>query len=184
MKKIQYKRGESLPVGRRGFTIFFAVLVASLSLSVGLAIYDLLVRELVLSQTVRESQYAIYAADTGIECALYWDSKAPVLNGATSVFGTSSTAGAAGWGSSASPFCTGQNISTLWGSVPPPGSDANHATTTFTMYITAAGANGPCVRVEIGKYSVPTLRTSVEAHGYNTCATGGFKVERALQANY
>ena len=77
----------------RGFTIFFAVLVASLSLAIGLAIYELLVRELDLSQTARESQYAIYAADTGAECALYWDNKAPLLNGATSVFATSSDAG-------------------------------------------------------------------------------------------
>ena len=66
-------RRKTMPKLVRGFTIFFAVLVASLSLSIGLAIYDLFVRELLLSQTATQSQYAIYAADTGIECALYWD---------------------------------------------------------------------------------------------------------------
>jgi hypothetical protein len=82
----------------RGFTAFVAVLVASLALAIGLSIYDLLSRELLLSQTARESQYAIFAADTGAECALYWDSKAPVLNGSPSVFGTSS---ASTWGTAA-----------------------------------------------------------------------------------
>lgn len=58
-----------------GFTIFFATLVASLALAIGLAIYDITVRQLSLSTTVTQSQYAIFAADSGIECALYWDSK-------------------------------------------------------------------------------------------------------------
>lgn len=57
----------------RGFTIFFAVLVGSLALAIGLSIYELLVRELELSQVATQSQFAIYAADTGAECALYWD---------------------------------------------------------------------------------------------------------------
>jgi hypothetical protein len=57
----------------RGFTIFFAVLVGSLALSIGLSIYELLIRELELSQVATQSQFAIYAADAGAECALYWD---------------------------------------------------------------------------------------------------------------
>ena len=59
----------------KGFTIFFAMLVGALALSIGLAIYDLTVRELDLSATATQSQYAIYAADSGAECALYWDNK-------------------------------------------------------------------------------------------------------------
>lgn len=57
----------------RGFTIFFAVLVGSLALAIGLSIYELLVRELELSQVATQSQFAIYASDAGAECALYWD---------------------------------------------------------------------------------------------------------------
>jgi hypothetical protein len=163
-----------------GFTIYFAVLVATLSLSVGLAIYDLLVRELTLSQVATQSQYAIFAADTGIECALYWDSKAPTLNGANSVFGTSST----GVWSTASAPCNGQNINTLWGSTPPAGSDSTHATTTFTITTTSAGNAGPCTIVYVGKYSSPS-RTIIESHGRNTCAaTTPLRVERVLEATY
>ena len=53
--------------------MFFAVLVSSLALAIGLAMYDLVVRELQISSTTEQSQYAIYAADTAVECALYWD---------------------------------------------------------------------------------------------------------------
>lgn len=57
---------------KRGFTILFAVLIGSILLAVGLAIFDITVRELRLSSIARESQIAIYAADSGAECALYW----------------------------------------------------------------------------------------------------------------
>ena len=55
---------------KRGYTVFFAALVASLALAVGLAVYDLTVREVDLSLTATQSQYAVYAADGGAECAL------------------------------------------------------------------------------------------------------------------
>jgi hypothetical protein len=72
---------------KRGFTIFFAMLVSTLALSVGLAIFDLTIRELDLSATATQSQFAIYAADTGADCALYWDFKYTDEDG--SAFGTS-----------------------------------------------------------------------------------------------
>src|SRR5438067_322100 len=77
----------------RGFTMFFAVLVGSLALSVGLVIFDITVRELALSAAVTQSQYAIYAADSGAECALYWDTKY-TGGSSSSAFATSTYAGA------------------------------------------------------------------------------------------
>ena len=53
------------------------MLAGGLALSIGIAIYDLTIRELDLSATATQSQYAIYAADTGVECALYWDIQNP-----------------------------------------------------------------------------------------------------------
>ena len=58
---------------QKGFAILYAVLVASLLLAIGLAIFNLTIKELLLSSSARESQFAFYAADTGDECALYWD---------------------------------------------------------------------------------------------------------------
>lgn len=75
---------------QRGFTIFFATLVGGLALAIGLAIFDITQRQLSLSATVLQSEYAIFAADSGVECALYWDSK---YQGGTSAFEDGSGAG-------------------------------------------------------------------------------------------
>ncbi len=59
----------------RGYTLLFAVLVSSLVLAVGISILTISKKEFLLSSAARESVYAFYAADTGLECAVYWDSK-------------------------------------------------------------------------------------------------------------
>ena len=58
---------------KRGFTLLFASLISALLLAISLAIFSISNKELVLSTTARDSQYAFYAADAGLECALYWD---------------------------------------------------------------------------------------------------------------
>src|ERR1700733_8237439 len=70
----------------KGFTLLFAVLVSSLILAIGLSVANLTIKEIQLSGTGRASQFAFYAADTGSECALYWDIKGD--NG-ESIFATS-----------------------------------------------------------------------------------------------
>lgn len=58
---------------QRGFTLLLAALVASIVLALGTSIFQLAQKELTLSSIGRDSQFAFYAADTGAECALYWD---------------------------------------------------------------------------------------------------------------
>ncbi len=174
-----------MPAGRQGFTIFFAMLIASLALAVGLAIFDLTIRELDLSGTAAQSQYAIYAADTGAECALYWDFKYGTVNPGDidgSAFGTST---ASSWPSSGSGIlCNGLDISTLWGS---PTKTSSAATTTFTISITAP-LQTYCATVSVGKFTNGSgvLFTNIASRGYNTCdsSSGVTRVERALQVNY
>lgn len=173
----------------RGFTIFFAVLVSSLALAVGLSIYDILVRELQLSQTGAQTQYAIYAADTGAECALYWDFEYSKVNASDldgSVFATSSntTEGLPVSGSNIN--CdnpTGaQDISTNWTVT----KTATAATTTFTIYLNGVATNA-CAVVTVAK-NTPIVtnppQTAIVAHGYNTCSTNITRLERVLQVNY
>ncbi len=57
----------------RGFTLLLAALVGSLVLSLGLSIVAIARKSITLSSIGRDSQFAFYAADTGAECALYWD---------------------------------------------------------------------------------------------------------------
>ncbi len=167
------------------------MLVGSLALSVGFAIYDLAVREIDLSAAASQSQYAIYVADTGVECALYWDSKAPLLNDSPSVFGTSSLAT---WGTAAN--CNGQNIVAAGTppvpiSTPPTGwsawvitSTPTAATTTFTISLLP---NQPyCAVVQVGKSTqAGVLYTNVISKGYNNCGvSGAAKLERVLRVSY
>lgn len=58
---------------KRGITLLIAVLTASLMLSISLSIFNIAIKELVISSSGKDSHTAFYAADAGIECALYWD---------------------------------------------------------------------------------------------------------------
>ncbi len=57
----------------KGYTLLFAVLVSSLVLAVGISILTISKKEFLLASAARESVYAFYAADGGLECALYAD---------------------------------------------------------------------------------------------------------------
>jgi len=170
---------------KRGFTIFFAVLVASLSLAIGLAIYDLLLRELELSQTAEQSQYAIYAADTGAECALYWDLNYPDNDG--SAFATSSVDTSV----SSNVLCSEQDIiagapplNTAWQVDTP---DSTHGTTIFEVSL-GTTENDPCAIVTVEKEAVnpgDPPATKITSRGRNTCVDDApLRIERALEVNY
>lgn len=66
-----------------GYTLLFAVLVSSIVLGVALSILSISRRELLLSSNARESQYAFYAADSGLECASYNDLVGNVFSGSS-----------------------------------------------------------------------------------------------------
>ncbi|MBX4189373.1 pilus assembly PilX N-terminal domain-containing protein [Candidatus Parcubacteria bacterium] len=70
-------------IKERGITLFIAMIVTATLLLISTGIVTLAVREAKISSTARESQHAFYAADTGIECALYWSAKSPVVAGST-----------------------------------------------------------------------------------------------------
>jgi hypothetical protein len=176
----------------KGFTVFLAMLIAALALSIGLAIYDLTAREIDLSDTATQSQYAIYAADTGSECVLYWDNK---YNGSTSAFATSS----ASTPPSSGVDCANQDVAAL-GTAPTPyvipvsspngwsawsvQASSTGAITTFTVVL-GSTATSPCAAVEVEKYeSGGALYTTVTSDGYNTCGTTAIQVERTLQVSY
>src|SRR3989344_5544608 len=59
----------------KGYTLLFAVLISSLVLAVGVSILNISKKEFRLATSARDSSMAFYAADGGIECAIYGDSK-------------------------------------------------------------------------------------------------------------
>lgn len=58
----------------KGFTLLYAVLVSSIILAASLSIINIALKQHKLAALSRESKIAFYAANTGIDCALYWNS--------------------------------------------------------------------------------------------------------------
>ncbi len=143
---------------KRGFTLLLAVLVSGLLLAIGLAISNLLLKELLLSSSGRESQFAFYAADSGAECALFWDIKA-------GAFATSTATAIS---------CNGMSLGDM-------GGNGYDVPSTFTLDF----APEPyCAKVSVTKSASPD-RTTIESRGYNTCDTGNpRRVERAIKVRY
>ncbi len=57
----------------RGFALLVAVVFMSVMLAFGLALASLAYKQQVLASSAIQSQYAFYAADAALECALYYD---------------------------------------------------------------------------------------------------------------
>lgn len=65
---------------QRGFTLLIAVILASVLLTVGIALLDIAYKQVILSSSAKQSQYAFYAADAALECALYYDQRFDAFN--------------------------------------------------------------------------------------------------------
>lgn len=110
----------------------------------------------------RESQYAFYAADTGAECALYWDVR-------HNYFAPSPPAGSA--------MCDEQTL-TVTGPY----------TDTRVKYF-EFNPNGKCSKVTVKKcdttecdsVNYPNIHTIIRADGYNTSCETIASNQRALQ---
>jgi Tfp pilus assembly protein PilX len=165
----------------RAFAMLFAVLVSSVLLSIGLSIFNLTVKEITLSSSGRESQFSFYAADTGVECALYWDFKG------TNVFATSTSNRTP---SPATPDCVA-STSPQYINISPSSQTSSSAVTQFSLSIPntnlVTSAYEPyCAVVTVTKTdSGGIITTDIDSRGYNTCdASDPNRVERALKVTY
>jgi len=61
------------PSQKKGIALYIAVVVSGLVLTITISMIRILSKEYTLSSSARESQVAFYAADSGLECATYWD---------------------------------------------------------------------------------------------------------------
>lgn len=161
--KIQHLRLSTLN-HNKGFALLVAVVVSTLMLSIGAVIFNTTIKELRLSSLGRDSQFAFYAADSGIECALFWDIRGHE-------FATSTDSDPTNTGT----FCAGQDITESgWSVVANPSS----ARSTFKLTF----PEGYCATVVVNK-TIAT--TTIESRGYNTCVeTNPKRVERALRSEY
>ena len=157
----------------KGFTLLVAVVVTSILLLVSFVVVNIATKQLVLANAAEESQYAFYSADSGTECALYWDLK----NGPVSAFSTT-TPGAIS--------CNNQSISTGSQSVPTipavpsliGGGGSANPTSIFSISFTKG-----CAIVRVTK-AVNGL-TTLDSLGYNTCDTSSTRrFERGVTLTY
>ena len=71
---------------KNGFALIIAVIFMTVMLTLGLAMSSLGYKQELLASTAIQSQYAFYAADAGLECALYADQKRSTADGLQSFF--------------------------------------------------------------------------------------------------
>lgn len=74
---------------KRGYALIVAVILTSVMLSFGLALNSLAYKQKVLASDAIQSQYAFYAADAALECALYADQQKDLFDYASHDAGNS-----------------------------------------------------------------------------------------------
>jgi Tfp pilus assembly protein PilX len=149
---------------QRGFTLLIAVILASVTLALALALLDVAYKQITLAFAAKHSHYAFAAADTALECALYYDQKDDLFN-YNSSNGTLT--------------CGGNTVTVTYDNVSAP------RYRTFTL--PCAGGTGQSAVVRIYKWNPtdPSPTTAVYANGYNSCSTTDTRrVERGLKASY
>jgi Tfp pilus assembly protein PilX len=164
-----------------GFTLFIALIVSSLLLAIGFSLSTIILKQLVFANSGKESQLAFYAADSGAECALYWDRKN--VDGLTDFNGTftaSSTISTfddifCGTGGPTTPQTArvGSFLKTYDAS-------GEQATTTFYVdYSDSSDLNHKaCAKVTVFKWidttsGTPVEKTQIESRGYNVPLDSG-----------
>jgi hypothetical protein len=160
----------------KGFTLLIAIITTSMLLIVSYVVVNVALKQLALSYAGEESQYAFYAADSGTECAIFWDLH-PSSQG-LAYFGTSTA--------NSEISCNGVNISTGSQTVPTipsqsslvGGGGNSNRTSIFTISYTKG-----CAIVRVTKNLDNT--TTIDSRGYNTCSTSALRrFERGVTLTY
>ena len=149
---------------KKGFVVIMVVLLLSVILIVGLGVFDIVLREILISNIGSESQKAFYAADSGVECVQYWQKK--------------------GFFASGAPFDIKCNGTIISGQMTPGSPSINNpATSPIKINFT----NDSCVEVRL-TIEDPSLEfdTLIVARGYNIGCDDSSpkKVQRGVKITY
>ncbi|MDB5187702.1 MAG: seg [Candidatus Kaiserbacteria bacterium] len=164
---------------QRGIALLIAALISAVVISIGAAIFSIVQKQLTLSSVARESQFAFYTADTGAECALYWDTR-------FSYFSSTSTPPTGA-------VCDTQPITPSWSgaSVYPYISTFQFAPNNRCVFVTVTKCDGPFVdgvcTHDVLHIPAP-IHTSIRSDGYNVAcnatSTSKIGLQRSVQLNY
>lgn len=146
----------------RGFALLIAVVLASVSLAIGLALLDITYKQVVLATAAKQSQVAFYAADAALECALYYDQQVNAFSYASPVGGL---------------VCDSRAVASY--SSPNP-TGGNPRVTTFSIPCATSGT-----LAQVTVYKASSGSTQIYTQGYNTCTESSpRRIERGLKIEY
>lgn len=143
-----------------GFVILFAVTISAIILSIALGVANIAFKEIKFGTSDKDTNAAFFAADTGADCALFYDktteNKFPAGGPATPI------------------TCANANI------------PVNFNTGVYNFTITNLGDLGQgCAKVTVDKTA---LLTKIISNGYNngggSCVQSSNTVERQIELNY
>ena len=147
----------------RGVALLFTLLIIGVAISLSTGVFNIILGELKIGEGARESMRAFYAADSGVECILYWDLKEQAF-----VFDKEKAI-----------TCVGLSPVFTRSSQPINGK----AATVYQSVASLTLANGTCVFLTVIKFSDGSSRIS--ALGENTCNAAATRVvQRGVEVNY
>jgi Tfp pilus assembly protein PilX len=173
---------------KSGFALLFSILLASFLITLGISIFSISLKEIQITTSLRDSQSAYYAADSALECALYWGTSAtnyfPPCTQLTSQIlctGQSSLTGPATVPVDLT--CNGKKMTLDFVTEDGKNFDTGKIINFFEASSTASST--PVADIEITKsfLSAGYVQTTVTAWGHNTSILGR-RVERALSKVY
>lgn len=155
---------------KKGMTLFIAVVIMGILLLISFAAANIALKGTIFASSGRDSQYAYYAAEAGMECAIYWDSKPAVSAFDPTAIGSSVTC--ANQTSSTGDLISGTTTTAIVG-------NATYSRFGFKL---DEGVNptDACAIITVNKVGATT---HIYSRGYNNC-TGGRRVERGIEVTY
>src|SRR3989344_1549773 len=72
-KNVKKKKNQPAQAGNKGFALLYAVMISSMLLAIALGVTDISLKEIKFGTSAKDTNEAFFAADTGAECALFYD---------------------------------------------------------------------------------------------------------------
>ncbi len=151
----------------KGYTLLFAVVVSTLVLSIGISILNIAKKEFLLATSARDSAAALYAADGGLECAIYSDQGTLLITGVPRDTFNPTTNKTANFGCNVPYKFVQADVNTSSTGAASPGEGV------FKFHARFGSDGTSCAVVTVTKYKVTTagvtkLKTNIQSRGYNT----------------
>ncbi len=151
---------------KKGFVMLFAVVISSMILAIALGISDIAMKQFQFSNSLKEANQAFFAADVGVECALYFDAMTPSAYGELNPPQPTE--------------CAGNVV------------DVSSVDVSWSFSLVGLGADGKsCANVSFSRFNTPPFVTivssgySLNADNTNTsCLSSSLSLERELRVNY